>query len=323
MGEEVVQIALDDVIRVLRPGPRTTVQDSGRHGYQHLGFGVSGSIDERCAMLANHLVGNDTGSAVLESTLQGPRLQFTAPAQVSIVGCTPDVRLNGVEGSPNESLDVKAGDVIDVGRTGGARAYIAIRGGIQTAPVLNSRSTDLVGGVGGYAGRSLRKGDELRFAVVDSIAPRGIHPSWLPERPSSIQARCILGPEADVFPSSAMGLLLSASFEVNQASDGMGLRLDGPSMASPPQILSEGQAAGSIQVPPGGQPIVLLAGRQTVGGYAKIAVVGRPDLSKLAQALPGDVITFSLLSLQDAIALTRQWLSDLTDPDCSTVPLCR
>ncbi len=274
-------------------------------------------------MLANHLVGNDTRSAVLEATLQGPRLQFTAPAQVSVVGCGPEVRLNGVQERPNETFSVKAGDVVDIGRTGGARAYMAISGGIKTAPVLNSRSTDLVGGVGGYAGRSLKKGDELRVTVRDSVAPRGIRPAWMPERSSSVEARCVLGPEAGMFPDSAMRLLLSASFVVNQASDGMGLRLDGPLIAFSQQILSEGQAAGSIQVPPGGQPIVLLAGRQTMGGYAKIAVVGRPDLSKLAQALPGDAITFGLLSLQDSIRLTRQWLDDLADPASSTIVLDR
>jgi allophanate hydrolase subunit 2 len=129
-----------------------------------------------------------------------------------------------------------------------------------------------------------------------------------------------LGPEAELFTEQALHTLVNSSFVVNAASDGMGLRLDGPPVAYPPQILSEGQAAGSVQIPPSGQPIVLLAGRQTLGGYAKIAVVGRPDLSKLSQAIPGDVVTLSMVSLQESVGLTRQWLSKLLDPSLSTIP---
>ena len=310
---------MGDVIYIVRPGPRTTVQDAGRRGYQHMGFGVGGWIDESCAVLANHLVGNERGAAVLESTLSGPRVRFAAPGQISVVGCAPEVTLNGARVDPNCTVSVEAGDVLDVRRTGGARAYIGIRGGILTTPVLNSRSTDLIGGVGGHDGRALRPGDELRISALDPVARRGIHPSFLPQRRSSVQVRCILGPEADLFTVEALHTLVTSKFTVNAASDGMGLRLDGPPITSPPQILSEGQAAGSVQIPPGGQPIVLLAGRQTVGGYAKIAVVARPELSKLAQLIPGDVVSFTMVSLQESVDLTRRWLSQLFDPSRSTV----
>ena len=131
--------------------------------------------------------------------------------------------------------------------------------------------------------------------------------------------RCILGPEAELFTDEGLHALVTSPFTVNASSDGMGLRLDGAAIASPPQILSEGQPAGSVQIPPGGQPIVLLAGRQTLGGYAKIAVVARPDLSKLAQLIPGDVVTFTMVSLRESVDLTRRWLSKLFDPSYSTI----
>jgi biotin-dependent carboxylase-like uncharacterized protein len=310
------------MIRVLRPGPRTSVQDRGRHGYQHLGFGVAGSVDERCSMLANHLVGNDTDAAVLEATVQGPRLLFSARTQVSVVGCDAEVRLNGATVECNRTLTVEAGDVVDVVRTGGARAYVGIQGGVQTPRVLNSRSTDLVGGVGGCSGRALLKGDELGVSGsrMEPVAPRTIHPAWVPERHDSVEARCVLGPEPELFTDTDLRVLTTSVFVVNSTSDRMGLRLDGPAVGSPAPILSEGQAAGSVQIPPSGQPIVLLAGRQSLGGYAKVAVVGRPDLSKLAQALPGSTVTFRLVSLEDSIGITRRWLRELADPACSTIP---
>jgi biotin-dependent carboxylase-like uncharacterized protein len=310
-----------DIIRVLRPGPRTSVQDRGRRGYQHLGFGVAGSVDERCSILANHLVGNDTDAAVLEATVQGPRLLFAARTQISVVGCETEVTLNGAKIDCNRTLAVEAGDVVDVMRTGGARAYVGIRGGVLTPPVLNSRSTDLVGGVGGCSGRALLKGDELEVSgsQLEPVAPRSIHPAWVPERHASVEARCVLGPEPELFTDTDLRVLTTSVFVVNATSSGMGLRLDGPVMGSPAQILSEGQPAGSVQVPPSGQPIVLLAGRQSLGGYAKVAVVGRPDLAKLAQALPGSTVTFRLVSLEDSVAMTRRWLRELADPACSTI----
>jgi antagonist of KipI len=140
-------------------------------------------------------------------------------------------------------------------------------------------------------------------------------------RRTSIEVRFVLGPEAELFTDREHEAFVTSSYVVHQDSNSLGLRLDGPEVASPPQILSEGQPAGSVQIPPGGQPIVLLPARQTLGGYAKIAVVVRPDLAMLAQALPGDVVTFTRMDFEDATALTRQWLGELTSATAVTCTL--
>ena len=310
-----------DTVRVLRSGPRTTVQDRGRRGFQHIGFGVAGASDERCARLANHLVGNGPDAAVLESTIQGPRLRFTGPAQVSVVGCDPAITVNGVATDGNCTLTLAPGDVVDVPRTGGARAYIGIRGGVSVPLALNSRSTDVVAGFGGHHGRPIQHGDEFDIAPADPIRRRGIREPWRPLRRTSIEVRFVMGPEAELFTHREHEAFVTSSYVVHQDSNSLGLRLDGPEVASPPQILSEGQPAGSVQIPPGGQPIVLLPARQTLGGYAKIAVVVRPDLAMLAQALPGDVVTFTRMDFEDATALTRQWLGELTSATAVTYTL--
>lgn len=299
-------------VRVLRSGPRTTVQDGGRHGYQHIGFGVAGASDERCARLANHLVGNGPDAAILESTIQGPRLQFTGSAQLSVVGCDPAITVNGVVTDGNCTLTLAPGDVVDVARTGGARAYIGIRGGVSVPLALNSRSTDLVAGFGGHHGRPIQQGDEFDIALADPIRRRGIREPWRPVRRVSIEVRCVLGPEAELFTDREHEVFITSPYLVHHDFNSMGLRLDGSVVASPRHILSEGQPAGSVQIPPGGQPIVLLPARQTLGGYPKIAVVVRPDLSMLAQALPGDTVNFTRIEIENATALTRRWLRDLT-----------
>ena len=310
-----------DAIEVLRPGARTSVQDLGRFGYQHLGFGVSGAADQRSLVLANQLVGNDVGAAVVEATVQGPRLRFPIQCQVAIVGCEPIATVNGEAVRTNQTILLMAGDILDIPRTGAARAYLAVAGGILVAPVLGSRSTDLVGGIGGVDGRSLRAGDLLPIAQCPPLRPRTIQSQWIPKKRSSLVARAVAGPQAEMFSSDSMAGLFGSRFVVQVASDSMGLRLDGPTLDPPSQILSEGQPAGSVEIPPSGLPIVLLAGRQTVGGYAKAAVVSRVDLPDLGQLMPGDSIDFELVGLDQAVDAGRRWVDALFDPSQTVISL--
>jgi antagonist of KipI len=312
---------MTDAIEVLWPGARTSVQDLGRFGYQHLGFGVSGATDQRSLVLANQLVGNDIGAAAIEATVQGPRLRFPIQCQVAIVGCDPVAKVNGETVRVNQTILVMAGDILDILRTGAARAYVAVAGGILVTPVLGSRSTDLVGGIGGVEGRSLQTGDLLPVVQSPPLRPRSIQSQWIPRRRLSIIARAVVGPQADMFRSDSMASLFSAQFVVQPASDSMGLRLDGPALHPPSQILSEGQPAGSVEIPPSGLPIVLLAGRQTVGGYAKVAVVSRVDLPDLGQLMPGDSIGFQLVGLDQAVEVGQRWMDALIDPSQTVVAL--
>ena len=305
---------MNRVIEVLRPGARTTIQDMGRFGYQHLGFGVSGAADLRSMVLANHLVGNETGAAVIEATLIGPRLRFSAGCQAAVVGCNPIATVNGQPRLGNQTIPLMPGDILEIPRTGAARAYVAVSGGILVTPVLGSRSTDLVGGIGGLEGRSLRTGDTLTFAARLVVPPRALHPRWVPKKTSGLMVHAIAGPQAAMFNGDSMQILFSSEFVVQPASNSMGLRLKGPALHPPGQILSEGQPAGAVQVPPSGQPIVLLGGRQTVGGYAKVAVVCRADLPELGQLVPGDSMHFEHVSVDWAIEAGRRWMDALLDP---------
>lgn len=305
---------MTDAIEVLRPGARTAVQDLGRFGYQHLGFGASGAADQRSLVLANQLVGNDVRAAAIEATVQGPRLRFPIQCQVAIVGCDPIATVNGEAVRTNQTILVMAGDILDLPRTGAARAYIAVAGGILVTPILGSRSTDLVGGIGGVDGRSLRAGDLLPIAQRLPLRPWTLQPRWMPRKRSDLIARAVAGPQADMFSADSMAGLFGSRFVVQPASDSMGLRLDGPALQPPSQILSEGQPAGSVEIPPSGLPIVLLPGRQTVGGYAKAAVVSRVDLPDLGQLMPGDSISFELVGLDQAVEAGRQWMDELFDP---------
>ena len=307
-------------VQVLHPGLLTSVQDAGRRGFQHLGFGVSGAADERCLALANHLVGNPIGAAVLEATVRGPRVRFGISCQIAVVGCQPAASLNGRPVSCNQTLGVQAGDVVEVSRTGGARAYVAISGGILVTSLLGSSSTDLIAGVGGYAGRALRVGDELPITATEPIHARKLRPHWVPKKARRLRVRCVRGPQADLVKRESLRTLLASRYVMRPESDRMGIRLEGPRIPPPPEILSEGQPAGSVQILPSGQLIILMPGRQTVGGYAKVAVVGRKDLSGLSQLLPGAEIAFQMISLDASLSITRPWLNGLADVVATTAP---
>lgn len=292
-------------IRVVRPGLLTSVQDLGRWGHQASGVPVAGPMDTFSHRLANLLVGNPASAAVLEITLIGPELEFEAATMIAVCGAEFDMTANGHAFTAGACVAVAAGTRMQFGRRqAGARAYLAVAGGIQTPPVLGSRATHLVSGMGGYEGRALAAGDRLPISDdVDGSAGRRAQGLTLPAN-GRARLRVLPGPQDDWFPSPAMTTLTSVSFRVSPRSNRMGYRLEGPPLSrqNDREPISEPLAFGAIQVPNAGEPILLMADRQTAGGYPKIASVISADLPVAGQLAPGDFIEFALCSRQEAAA---------------------
>lgn len=279
------------MIEVLRTGPLATVQDLGRPGYADLGVGRSGAVDRASLRLANRLVGNAETAAGLEITLGGFAARFLAPAVVALTGAPVPARLGGRDTAGYGPVHVRAGDELSLGSpSSGVRTYLAVRGGIDVPATFGSRSTDLLGGLGPpavTAGTRLPVGgDAIGLPVVD-LAPVAALPAepTLPVR---------LGPRADWFAGGAPELLAREPYEVTAASNRVGIRLSGPPLrhAADRELPTEGLAEGSLQVPPSGRPILMLADHPVTGGYPVIAVVDEAALPLAAQARPGTRLRF-------------------------------
>jgi urea carboxylase len=295
-------------IEVLKPGALSTFQDLGRTGFQHSGVPVNGVMDERAHRIANWVVGNPPGEATLEMTLLGPSLRFECPAVIAICGAVLSATLDGVPLPIGEAAAVDAGAVLAFGRrTSGARAYLAVRGGFALAPVMGSVSTFVRGAYGGLEGRALRRGDRIGLRVTTAPAP-----ATLREALPGFPARVLRGPEAPIrvvagrhwsaFTAEAQRAFVARPYLVRAQSDRMGYRLEGEALplARPLEIVSEPVSFGTVQVPPEGQPIVLMADCQTTGGYPKIGQVARVDLPRLAQRMPGETVRFAWVLLEEA-----------------------
>jgi KipI family sensor histidine kinase inhibitor len=282
-------------VRVLRAGMLTTVQDLGRLGHRAEGVPLSGAADAVALRVANWLVGNAGDAAALEFTLVGPELEFTTDAVIALGGATFD-------GVPEwQPVQVTAGTCLKFGaaRTG-CRGYLAIAGGFKTDSVLGSRSTYLRAGFGGWEGRALRDGDQLFRHEHEARVGGGWHVDEriLPRYSPTPTVRVVRGAQADDFRDG----LLAGEFAVTARSDRMGLRLSGPPLlrSATPELLSSAVAPGTIQVPADGQPILLLADAQTIGGYPQAAHVITVDLPLVAQLKPGDRVRFREISLEEA-----------------------
>ncbi len=306
--------AIEAGFEVLEPGLLTTVQDGGRYGWARYGIPPSGAVDEVALRIANMLVDNAPDAAGLEITLSGPTLRALRPLSVALSGARFEVRRNGVQPVPfHESFTLQAGDVLTFGRCyQGVRAYLAVRGGLALPAFLGSQSTYVPGGFGGLEGRALRAGDVLPVCAAPLLTDVRRWPAHaLPPYSTAPTLRVIPGPQADHFPQEAWTVFLSAPYTVSPRSDRMGARLEGPRLThrGAAEIISDGVVTGSVQVPPDGQPIVLLADHQTTGGYAKIATVIRADVPLLAQCPPGAVVRFALTDLVSARAAWRAILA--------------
>jgi biotin-dependent carboxylase-like uncharacterized protein len=304
-----------DALDVLTPGPYTTVQDRGRFGFQQMGVPLSGTLDAFSAQIANLLVGNPPESAVLEITILGPRLCALTALGVALCGAEMDFFINDVPANRWEAIQVDTGDIITIGQAkSGCRGYLAVGGGIDVPVVMGSRSTYVGASLGGYQGRCLRQGDVLRVGPRKP-APQGrrFPDDWIPAYPPEISLRVIPGPQDDFF-DDALEILFQSAFMVTPKADRMGYRLQGPALpikeGMPQSIISEPTMPGGIQIPADRQAIILLV-EQTVGGYAKIGTVITPDLSRLAQATPGDTLRFQRISLKDAHRLYKAHMDDM------------
>jgi antagonist of KipI len=306
-------MAAVNTFEVLSPGILSTVQDLGRFGCARYGVAVSGALDGFAARVANLLVGNDEGAAVVETTLMGLRIKILRDTVVAVTGGDLQPRTGGGPLAMWRSHWVREGEaLVFSGPASGLRSYLAVAGGIQVAAVMGSRSTNLASGFGGFAGRALRKGDVLAAEpVADPIrfADRGIFPETVPIYASPWHLRIIWGPQDDHFPEEARRVFVTAAFTVSPDSDRTGIRLRGPTIARKPgreeSIISEGIVSGAIQVPGDGQPIIIL-GETASGGYRKIATVISADLPLLGQITPGDEIFFEAVSMEAAVQALRE-----------------
>lgn len=283
-------------IEVIEPGALSSIQDHGRWGCQHHGVSPGGAADPVLASIANRLVGNPDEAAVIECTMTGPVLRFGADALVAWVGWA-DVS----SGKPHK---INAGDIIDLrSRMSHLRGYVAIAGGIDAPKVLGSRATDLRAVFGGHRGRTLRAGDILPIGKAStSPVSENWHVAWPHPQGRLIELRYLRGVQADWFTAEAHRLFSGSFYEINPCSDRTGTRLQGPklSLEEPREMISQPVVFGSIQVPPDGQPIILMSERQTIGGYPQIGHVISADIPKLARAWPGTRVRFRETDLDEA-----------------------
>lgn len=296
-----------ETIKILDAGLLTTVQDLGRYGFQRYGVSASGVMDEYSAKIANKLVGNKVGEAVLETTLKGVQIEFLQNTAVAITGGNCDVTLNGTKIELWQSYLVNRGDILKMGICrSGLRNYLAFAGGIDVPIIMNSKSTNLKAKVGGFNGRKLMTGDVLSVGVGSLEAPLTLNKHYIPTYSKDIKVGVILGQQDDYFTEAGIKTFLNETYTVTQESDRMGIRLSSVSGATiehknGADIISDGITFGAIQVPGSGQPIVMMADRQTTGGYTKIGNVISSDLAKLAQATPGTKVKFVEYTLEQAV----------------------
>lgn len=303
-------------VNVLNAGLLTTVQDIGRTGSQKFGVLVSGAMDSYSMRMANLLVGNDEREGVLEITLFGTKLQFEEDTLIAITGGDLQTTIDGIPVANWRPALVKKGAVLKFGfAIEGCRAYLAIAGGIDIPVVMGSKSTYMVAGIGGFKGRALQQNDQLSFGKMSAsnekvftLIEREGTPNWaVPHHPlisleSTQTIRIIEGTEYKHFDETSKQLLVHEPYVVTPQSNRMGLRLEGQalSLTEKLELLSEGVTFGTIQIPPNGKPIILMADRQTAGGYPKIGQVITADLGSLSQVKPNAKLYFQLITHAEA-----------------------
>lgn len=305
------------MLEIIKPGLLTTVQDQGRWGYQGYGVGIAGAMDAFALSAANRLVGNPEEFAGLEMTIQGPTLRFQRETLFALTGADLAPRLDATPISNWAAHLAPPGSILSFGgRKSGVRAYMAVSGGIDVPLIMGSRSTYLLGRFGGQDGRPLKARDILPMGTAPVGASRlvgGRFPENLrPSYQKNPRLRAILGPFQDFFSEEGLATFLSTPYTITPNSDRMGYRLEGKFIArrQTRELITCGLANGTIQVPPNGQPILLLADRQTIGGYPIIATVIHADLPLLAQCAPGDQLSFSEVTPDQA----RKAFLDLFGP---------
>jgi len=308
---------MNQALKIAEPGIAATLQDFGRFGYQRFGVPVSGALDAVSLAIANVLVGNEPGLAAIEILGAGLAFEIEAEsATLALAGGAQSLTLQGDKASvriaPLQSFNARRGDIVRVPAPAGV-CYLAVAGGFAIEPTLGSHSTYRRAGIGGFRGRALAKGDLLPLRLPFSERT----PVRLEARLEAPEVlRAVRGPNADYFPEAALATLFSGSYRVAPASDRMGLRLQGTPLerAISGELPSEGTTAGGLQVPADGQPIMLLADRQTTGGYPRIATVIGADIPAAGRLVAGMNVRFEEVTRQEAVRLLRaqrEWLASL------------
>ena len=313
------------MLLVLDPGALSTVQDLGRPGHGAIGVAPSGAMDPLALRIGNLCVGNEEGAAGIELTMNGPSIAFEQDSVVALTGSRFGARvLRAVTGTAferdvdapfapwDEAFVVHAGETLEIGKTTqGARAYLAVRGGIDIAPLLGSRSTHVAARVGGHV---LKQGDRLAVGHPRDTSVRRAKKNTSPYRPEQT-VRAIRGPQASAFTERAIERFFSQGFAVSTRADRTGIRLEGMALQlrGAADIDPEGVVTGAVQVPADGVPIVLCNDRPVTGGYAKVAVVVAADMRLLAHAKPGDTLRFIEATRDDALAAWREMEDGLLD----------
>ncbi len=296
-----------NVIRVQTPGLLTTVQDLGREGFGPLGISPSGAADPVSLRLGNRLVGNIESAAGLEMTLLGGTFLFPDRTIVALTGSDFGVTLDGAAVDPGTSIEVGPDQTLRLAATrSGARCYLCVRGGIAVKPFLDSASTHVLSGLGGFEGRPLRKGDVLRIRpATKPFRKRTVAPHLLEHLTPRNVLRVTNAPQVDWFPESSLRSFYAGTYRVGEQSNRMGLRLEGIpiSQCAGRQMITEGVSLGAVQVPDGGLPIILFVEQQTTGGYPKIANVISADLHRVGQLRPRDEVRFELVTFERARSL--------------------
>ncbi len=294
------------MLKVLKSGLLTTIQDVGRAGYQRFGVSCCGAMDNYALRIANLLVGNPETAAGLEVTLLGPQLQALEDSVISVAGADLTPAIEGRQVPSWESLLLKKDQVLSFGkRKRGARSYVCVAGGLKADHFLGSQSTDLKSKFGGMAGRSLEKEDVLLRTTANFLhetrTKRRVRPETLWEYRAPFTLRVVLGPQSRCFSENAISTLLTKEYLVTPESNRMGYRLQGPPLQRlPAEIISDPIPLGALQVLPNGQVVLLMADCQTVGGYPKIAVLISADMPKAAQLTIGHRVRFRTVSLEEA-----------------------
>ena len=292
-------------MEILSSGLLSTIQDLGRFGYQASGFAPTGAADTLSMKRANALVGNTPGEAVLEMMLLGVTARFRTACVIALTGADMAPKINGTDVENGAALRIDAGDILELsGTRDGMGCYLAVAGGFDLPLVMGSRSTGLRFSVGGFNGRKLSRGDVLPLRAPAADLPE-IECRRLPTKPvfsRHVVLRAIPGPQDDMFSEEELSGFFSRPYSVTNATDRMGIRLEGRPIVpkNTSDIISDGTVFGAVQVPSGGQPIILMADRQTTGGYAKIATVITADLPRAAQMRPGNTVRFMSVSVEEA-----------------------
>ncbi|MDY7218253.1 biotin-dependent carboxyltransferase family protein [Denitrificimonas sp. JX-1] len=298
---------LINAFKVLQPGPFTTLQDAGRFGVRHLGISQGGAIDLYSWAWANYLVGNAWGAAALEITFGGLKLQACHDLYLALSGAELGAEIDGHSVEPWTTVCIHRGQILSFNQPrNGLRAYLAIAGGFQGKPLLGSLATvyrEQLGGPQGD-GQPLAAGDHLQAqAVYSSTQPQAakIPSIERPDYSQPVMLDCIIGAQADAFSATSLFNFFNHKWTIDNHSDRMGIRLNGPLLScSISNLISEGLTLGAIQVPPNGQPIILMNDRQTIGGYPRLGNITPLSCARLAQCLPGQHINFRAIPLETA-----------------------